>query len=139
MNTSMKINTSQVIKHWERVEPWVTIPRNNTEYEKALKAVSNLMEILRHKDDRHAASLLRFIAKNIEKYEKTIFPMEESSPVEVLKFLMEEHNLTQSDLSDEIGSQSLISKILKGERKLTVEHIVKLAKRFNVSPTVFLP
>jgi hypothetical protein len=38
------------------------------------------------------------------------------------KVLMEEHSLGQSDLS-EIGSQSLISKILIGERQLTIPHV----------------
>ncbi len=40
----------------------------------------------------------------------------------MLAFLMEERGLGQTDFP-EIGSQSLISKILSGERKLTVEHI----------------
>jgi HTH-type transcriptional regulator / antitoxin HigA len=50
---------------------------------------------------------------------------------------MEEHGLDQNDLP-EIESQSLVSKILNGERKLTVEHIKYLSKRFNVSPTVYI-
>ena len=49
---------------------------------------------------------------------------------------MEDHHLTQADLP-EISNQSLVSKILKGERSLTTEHIQKLSKRFHVSPAVF--
>jgi len=49
---------------------------------------------------------------------------------------MDEHSLGQGDLP-EIGSQSLVSKILNGERQLTLEHIRSLSKRFGVSPTVF--
>ena len=45
--------------------------------------------------------------------------------------------IQQKDLP-EIGSQSLVSKILNGERKLTVSHINHLAKRFGVSPLVFM-
>lgn len=59
------------------------------------------------------------------------------SPIEMLEFLMQEHNLGQSDLP-EIGSQSLVSKILSGERHLTTDHIKKLSGRFGVSPVVFL-
>lgn len=58
------------------------------------------------------------------------------SYIDVLKFLMNEHDLSQSDLP-EIGSQSLVSKILKGERKLTADQIGRLAGRFHVSPAVF--
>jgi len=48
------------------------------------------------------------------------YPTQSLSPIEMLEFLMKEHDLGQSDLP-EIGSQSLISKILKKERHLTVE------------------
>ena len=50
---------------------------------------------------------------------------------------MDEHAIGQTDLP-EIGSQSLVSKILNGERQLTLEHIRSLSRRFGVSPAVFL-
>ena len=52
-------------------------------------------------------------------------------------FLMEEHGLTQSDLP-EIGSQGVVSDILRGKRELNVRQIRALAKRFQVSPAVFI-
>jgi HTH-type transcriptional regulator/antitoxin HigA len=55
---------------------------------------------------------------------------------EVLAFLMEQNNLTQSELP-EIGSQSHVSKVLSGERNLTRDQIGDLSKRFGVSPAVF--
>ena len=96
------------------------------------------MEISRHvKKDERVASLLKMVAKNIEEYETRRFPTKQVSPLEMLEFLMEEHGLGQNDLP-EIGSQSLVSKILSGERQLTVEHIQKLSKRFEVSSSVFI-
>ena len=62
----------------------------------------------------------------------------EASPVEVLRYLMEKHNLSQHDLIDVIGSDSLVSRILKGERNLTVTHMHTLAMRFHVPASVFL-
>jgi HTH-type transcriptional regulator/antitoxin HigA len=50
---------------------------------------------------------------------------------------MDEHGLTQSDLS-EVGSQGVISDILRGKRVLNVRQIRALAKRFQVSPAVFV-
>jgi HTH-type transcriptional regulator/antitoxin HigA len=70
-------------------------------------------------------------------YETHHFPTKPVSPIEMLKFLMGEHELGQNDLP-EIGSQSLVSKILNGERQLTVEHIKYLSKKFGVSPSVFM-
>jgi HTH-type transcriptional regulator/antitoxin HigA len=50
---------------------------------------------------------------------------------------MEEHGLTQADLS-EIGSQGVVSEILHGKRELNTRQIKELSKRFGVSPAVFL-
>jgi HTH-type transcriptional regulator/antitoxin HigA len=50
---------------------------------------------------------------------------------------MKEHGLTQSDLP-EIGSQGVVSEILAGARELNVRQIRRLAKRFGVSPAVFV-
>jgi HTH-type transcriptional regulator/antitoxin HigA len=70
-------------------------------------------------------------------YESRRYLTKSLSPIEMLAYLMGEHGLEQGNLP-EIGGQSLVSKILSGERKLTVEHIRKLAKRFGVSPAVFV-
>jgi HTH-type transcriptional regulator/antitoxin HigA len=63
--------------------------------------------------------------------------MPECSGVDVLRFLMEEHGLTQSDLP-EVGSQGVVSDILRGKRELNVRQIRALAKRFHVLPAVFI-
>jgi HTH-type transcriptional regulator/antitoxin HigA len=56
-----------------------------------------------------------------------------------LKHLLEENQMNASDLARLLGvHQSLGSKILKGERSLTVAHIRKLAERFTVNPGLFL-
>jgi len=74
----------------------------------------------------------------IQDYEHKGRTVPELSPIEVLKFLMDKHNLSQRDLVDVVGSDSLVSRILKGERNLTVTHIHTLAERFHVPPSVFL-
>ena len=61
----------------------------------------------------------------------------EPSGAEVLRFLMEEHGLTQSDLP-EVGSQDVVSEILSGKRELNVRQIRALAERFGVSSSVFI-
>ena len=126
----------QTIKHWGHVVPYAHVPRNEAEYEKLLIFVDELMDWTRqHKDDR-ATSLLSLIASNIETYENKRYLSKKVSPIETLKFFMDEHGLGQDDLPV-IGSQSLVSKILNGERQLTLEHIHSLSKRFGVSPAVF--
>jgi len=50
--------------------------------------------------------------------------------------LMDQNNLGTADLP-EIGSKSLVSKILNGHRRLTIDHINSLSKRFGISPALF--
>ena len=133
MNTALK----KTIEHWGFLFPYAHIPRNESEYEKLLAFVEKLMQVSRQTKDERVTSLLRLVAKNLEEYEARRFSTKQASPLEMLEFLMEEHSLGQGDLP-EIGSQSLVSKILSGERQLTVEHIQKLSKRFSVSSSVFI-
>ena len=126
----------QTISHWGHVVPYAHVPRNEKEYEKLLAFVDELMEWTRYQKDERATSLLNLVANNIEIYESHRYPAKKISAIDMLKFLMNEHDLGQNDLP-EIGSQSLVSKILSGERQLTIEHIRGLSKRFGVSPSVF--
>ena len=74
----------------------------------------------------------------IEKYESERFPLQAGSPIEVLKFLMEQNGLQQRDLRDALGSESHVSLILSGKRNLTVPHVQRLSRRFGVPASVFL-
>jgi HTH-type transcriptional regulator/antitoxin HigA len=51
---------------------------------------------------------------------------------------MQQHGLSQGDLP-EIGSQGVVSEILRGKRELNRRQIEALARRFHLSPAVFFP
>ena len=89
-------------------------------------------------DEQHPLyELLDTLGTVIHAYEEKHHPIPECSGVEVLKLLMEEHQLEPGDLS-ELGPTDIVLEILKGERDLTVTHIHALAGRFQVSPAVFV-
>jgi HTH-type transcriptional regulator/antitoxin HigA len=75
----------------------------------------------------------------IEQYEEAHYSLPESSPTEVLRFLLEQHGLKQRDLAADLGGESVVSEILSGRRKLNATHIERLSDRFRVSPAVFFP
>jgi len=127
---------TEAINHWQYIEPYAKVPATKKEYRKQRLLLDTLMQRVLKKEDKHVANLLKLIARNLKEYEESYFALEKSTPNQVLEFLMQEHGLTQMDLP-EIGSQSLVSKILKGERNLTAEHIARLANRFHISPAVF--
>ena len=73
----------------------------------------------------------------IHAYEEDNVNMPQVGSTGILRFLMDEHGLTQSDLP-EIGSQGVVSELLRGKRELNVRQIRALAQRFNVSPAAFI-
>ena len=129
-----KVN--QIVNHFSYVSEYLKTPTNEEENQKLIAFTRILKTSLQHQHNAEITELLDLIYKNINLYEKHAYPAEEQSPAEILEFLMQQHELTQSDLP-EIGSQSHVSKILAGERNLTKEQIGKLAKRFGVSPAIF--
>lgn len=58
--------------------------------------------------------------------------------VALLRTLIDQHGLSYADLKEEIGSKSLVSQILSGQRALTIGHIKALSLRFGVKAEWFL-
>jgi len=74
----------------------------------------------------------------IHTYENSKFKINRSTGREMLAYLMELHDLKQTDLAKEVGGQPVVSALLKGSRVLNTKQIKSLSKRFNVSPIVFI-
>jgi HTH-type transcriptional regulator / antitoxin HigA len=75
----------------------------------------------------------------IHEYEQQKHLVPDIYGVELVQVLMGELNLKQKDLVSIFKTESIVSEVLNGKRKLTVEHIQKLAEFFQVSPAVFFP
>ena len=95
-----------------------------------------------HNDDFTVdqADYFDVLATLVETYESQHDPLliPKSTPIETLKSLLAGHNMSASGLGRILGNRELGSKILRGERKLTVNHIKKLAARFSVEPSLFI-
>jgi HTH-type transcriptional regulator / antitoxin HigA len=74
----------------------------------------------------------------IEAYEAQHYEIPKASPLQVLKALLETNGLKQKDLAPIFGSESLVSEVWNKRRELNLKQIKGLAKRFNVSPSVFI-
>ena len=75
----------------------------------------------------------------VYEYEQSTEPIPDIHGVELLKVLIEDNDLRQRDLVPIFKTESIVSAILKGRRKLTNRHIEELANFFNVSPAAFFP
>jgi HTH-type transcriptional regulator / antitoxin HigA len=129
---------TQAIHHYSYVADYLKVPTSETENQKLIELARFLKNRLQSKKNTRVAELLEIVLDHIEAYEKQTYAIKPLKPAEMLAYLMDQHNLTQSDLP-EIGTQPHVSKILSGKRQLTREQISLLSKRFNVSPAVFYP
>jgi HTH-type transcriptional regulator/antitoxin HigA len=81
---------------------------------------------------------LESLANNIKAYEEKHFPIPKGDPIEILKFLLDENGMNGSDLGRLLNQRQIGSKILTRKRKLSMRHIMILAKHFSVSPALFI-
>ena len=122
--------------HWAAISPLLSI-RGEHDYDLAVERLNKLLDEV-GTDERHPLyTLLDTLGTIVHAYEEEHHPMPECRGGGILQFLMEEHGLTQSDLP-EVGSQGVVSEVLSGKRELNVRQVRALAKRFHVSPAVFI-
>ncbi len=133
----IKIEINRTMKVWPEVSKIISTIRNEDQYNKVIEIIDNLIDELHYKKDEDKELLLDTLGTLIYEYENRNFDEPKSDPIGNLKFLMEEHGLSQNDLK-EIGSQGVVSEILNGKRKLNLRQITELSKRFNVSPSLFI-
>lgn len=111
--------------------------RTKKDYERASEMLDMILDEIGEDEKHPLAELADALGVFIEKYEAEHVRIPEAKPAAVLRFLMQEHDLRQSELP-EIGSQGVVSEVLGGKRELNTRQIKRLAKRFGVSPAVFV-
>lgn len=113
--------------------------RSERAYARMNSLMESLLGIVGDDEDHELADLLDIVSTLVAQYENFNHPeLPPAEPREVLQFFMEQHNLRQSDLAKELGSQGIVSEILSGRRELNTRQVRALAKRFAVSPAVFI-
>lgn len=132
----MTLIIREIQPHWVAVYPYLLI-ENEQDYERAIEQLNQLLDEVGTDETHPMYSFLDILGTIIHLYEEKHYPLPSSPGSDILHDLMEEHGLNQSDLP-EVGSQGVVSEILSGKRELNVRQIRELAKRFNVSPAVFI-
>jgi HTH-type transcriptional regulator / antitoxin HigA len=118
--------------------------RNEQHYHEALELVENLLAESTDTPDDPNNALIDLLSKAIADYESRDTALaeferavqNEPADVAMLRLLMDQHGLNTTDFP-EIGDKTLLSRILRGERNLTKQHIEKLAARFGISAGLF--
>lgn len=109
------------------------------QYENTVEMIDHLMAI--DKLTKGQALYLETLVQLVQAYEASHHAIDTAdlTGLDMLRHLLAENGMNASDLGRLLGVHaSMGSKILKGERSLTVEHLKKLAARFKVNPAIFI-
>ena len=126
--------------HWESLREQLGFGPIATKQEH--KKATQLLEYMHDRgamsEDHELHGLWSLVSMFVHEYELKTYPLSpDVTGSEMLRFLMEQHNLKQVDLKNELGSQSVVSDVLSGKRELNRRQIIALCARFHVKPDVF--
>jgi HTH-type transcriptional regulator / antitoxin HigA len=107
---------------------------NDKHYDEVAAFLDELLEAA--KPSRSTEILLDYVTRLVADYDERL-ELPEAEPRHVLAFLMEQHGLSQKDLTHLIP-QAVVSQLLNGKRNFSAGHAKKLAEFFGISPEVFL-
>ncbi len=103
--------------------------RTRREYRSALSVLDRFFDANPGTMEGRLAEILAIL---IEKYEEDHFPIEAPTPVEAIKFRMEQMGWSNRDLAGILGGRNRVSEILNHKRKLSIHMIRTLNKELGV-------
>ncbi len=103
--------------------------RTEEDYEATLKRINVLMDSIPGTVEFDELDILVTL---VESYEEKHYLIDAPDPISAIKFRMEQEDLKQKDLIPIIGDSAVVSKVLKGQRKLTVEMIKNLHEQLKI-------
>ncbi|HSH29668.1 MAG TPA: hypothetical protein VK971_07160 [Thiohalobacter sp.] len=123
--------------------PYLPI-RDHAYYEETLELIESLLEEAEDSPDAPINVVIDLLSRAIEAYEDRDDDlldferrsMDQPADLAMLRLLMEQHHLGIGDLP-EIGSKSMVSRVLSGQRSLNKNHIQALSQRFGIEPGLF--
>lgn len=111
--------------------------KNDAEYENAQAQVYVLMQN-GVKADSEESDELEVWSILIKAYENAHYPVPKPSPIEAIKFRLEQVNMSETELSQILGNRSRKLEILSGKRKLNLSMVRKLVLKLNIPAIVLI-
>jgi HTH-type transcriptional regulator/antitoxin HigA len=142
MEEAMKheiISTGNLLKTWKPFRDVLGFSaiRTAKDYKRASAVMEQLLDEIGEDESHPLADVLDYLANQVEAYEAEHVDIPDAQPRDVLRFLMEQQGLSQTDLSN-CAPQSRISEILNGRREISKELAKALALRFDLNVGVFI-
>ncbi len=127
--------------YFDLIREFPLVPiRNDRHLREAHAVIDKLSIIPEQKLTEGQGAYLEVIAGLTSDYESKAFDelTKDVSGLDLLKHLMEEHQMTGSDLGRIIGQRELGAKVLSGERLISRAHARNLGNHFGVPFEIFL-
>lgn len=103
--------------------------KNDRELNRALKRIDELWGAKPNTPEGDELDILMLI---VEKYEDDHYAIPASDPIEAIKFLMDQNDLSRKDLEPYIGTSGRVSEVLSRKRNLTLTMIRKLHEGLKI-------
>lgn len=142
MSSSATRHVEELAPAWRELEARTSVKLRTITTDRHYRAMVEFMNVLLDnvgdRESHPLAGLLDVVTTFVHDYEERNVAMPEASPAAALRFLMDQHDLRQTDLADVFGSQSNVSEVLNGKREINARQARELAKRFGVSSAAFV-
>ncbi len=102
--------------------------RTEAQYREAKARIADLIG----RTDARSLDLLEVTSLVVEDYERRNHPLEAPSPLEAIRFRMEQKGLKPRDLEPYIGSRARVSEVLSGARSLSIDMIRALHRHLGI-------
>jgi HTH-type transcriptional regulator/antitoxin HigA len=103
--------------------------RTSVDHKAALKRIERLMDAAAGTAE---ADELEVLATLVDRYESSQWPIVAPSPIDALRFCMEQAGLSRRDLEPMIGTRARVSEVLAGRRTLTLAMIRALHEQLGI-------
>lgn len=106
------------------------------QHKAALKRIDQLMNAGAGTPE---AAELEVLAILVEKYERTVFPIDPPTPIDAIRFRMEQMGYSQADLARVLSSRSRASEIMTGSiKRLSIGMIRRLHDEWHIPADVLI-
>lgn len=106
--------------------------------ERMLREVERLIDKGQDNLSPEEETLFKLMTALIEDFEEQNYELNAATPVTILKELMAARDLQPKDLWEVLGSKSLTSEVLNGNREISKSKAKALAEFFHVSAELFI-
>lgn len=101
-------------------------------------SIKRIEELWGAKRDTPEGDELDLLCTLVESYEMKHYPIAPPDPIDAIKFRMEQMGMTKADMVKYLGSQSRVSEILNGKRRLTLKMVKSLYKGLKIPAEILL-